>query len=447
MRLLYLSYYFPPMTGPGALRALKHSKYLADSNIYSLILAALDKDYARDEFLLEQIAECTNVVRIPFSAPIASVIRVKNWLLNQNTRGNAVGARIDGPIQIGNLWIRDEGLKLLNSAFFPDDKRRWGVRAFREAILLSKIQPFDIILSSSPPVSSHWTAYRLARQLGLPWVAEFRDLWVGGAGYNSYLPRRIIDQCVERRWLQKANALIGVTEGFSKYLGGAIGDPKKVTTIRNGFDEEDFVRAERCDSSAARECFEFRFMGTLYRNTSPGPLLRVIPSFFEKFPEFKGKVRFRFVGRVGERFLGPFSEIRSEFPGSIILEKSVSHSDSIKLMLEADALMLFIGGGVKAESIVPCKLYEYIRAKRPILLFGPEGGEADLLLQSVGLGRAISDDCLDSAVNALRAIVDGDWVSQSPNEELIAQYSREAAATKLGQLLLDVHSQFKVQRT
>mgnify|MGYP006196076133 CR=1 FL=1 len=40
---------------------------------------------------------------------------------------------------------------------------------------------FPVVYSSSPPVSGHLAAAVLSDLLDLPWVADFRDPWIGNA--------------------------------------------------------------------------------------------------------------------------------------------------------------------------------------------------------------------------------------------------------------------------
>src|SRR5690606_21715064 len=80
----------------------------------------------------------------------------------------------------------------------PDIHRRWrgpAVRAARAeaARLQAAGEPgFDVVLSSSPPETTHLAAHDVAAALGVPWVADFRDSWLDlpHLRMSSWLVRR-----------------------------------------------------------------------------------------------------------------------------------------------------------------------------------------------------------------------------------------------------------------
>ncbi|MBX9793768.1 MAG: hypothetical protein K2Y02_05670, partial [Burkholderiaceae bacterium] len=64
MKVLLISYYYPPMGGAGVQRALKFSKYLGEFGITPVVLAAHDPGYTRDESLLAEVPAGVPVHRI-----------------------------------------------------------------------------------------------------------------------------------------------------------------------------------------------------------------------------------------------------------------------------------------------------------------------------------------------------------------------------------------------
>ncbi|MDP1649939.1 MAG: hypothetical protein Q8M01_17290, partial [Rubrivivax sp.] len=64
MKVLLVSYHYPPMGGAGVQRALKFSKYLGDFGVRTTVLAAHDPGYLQDESLLAEIPGDVHVLRI-----------------------------------------------------------------------------------------------------------------------------------------------------------------------------------------------------------------------------------------------------------------------------------------------------------------------------------------------------------------------------------------------
>jgi len=59
---------------------------------------------------------------------------------------------------------------------FPDDAWPWLLRYPGTRDRVAGVRP-HVIFSSSPPGTSHVIAGRLSRDLGVPWVADFRNPW------------------------------------------------------------------------------------------------------------------------------------------------------------------------------------------------------------------------------------------------------------------------------
>jgi glycosyltransferase involved in cell wall biosynthesis len=58
------------------------------------------------------------------------------------------------------------------------------------------------------------------------------------------------------------------------------------------------------------------------------------------------------------------------------------HSESVKELLRADALLLVVDEAAGSEGIVPGKVFEYIGAQRPIIALAPEGAVAELMRET-----------------------------------------------------------------
>ena len=62
------------------------------------------------------------------------------------------------------------------------------------------------------------------------------------------------------------------------------------------------------------------------------------------------------------------------------------------MLREASALLLSINRVPGAEGIITGKLFEYLAAERPILAFGPPGGDTAALIGSLDAGKLFSHD-------------------------------------------------------
>src|SRR5437899_152112 len=61
----------------------------------------------------------------------------------------------------------------------PDPYVTWAGRCRAAGARLLRRGRFDAMLSTSPPDSVHLAASSLRERFALPWVADFRDPWMG----------------------------------------------------------------------------------------------------------------------------------------------------------------------------------------------------------------------------------------------------------------------------
>ena len=120
----------------------------------------------------------------------------------------------------------------------PDKRADWirvAIPAGRR--LIEEWQP-DIIFASAPPYTGLIVASRLARAFDIPWVADFRDLWVDNPYYSEPGWRRPIDAVLERQTLRNAAGLVTVSPIWAEQLRRRHG--KAAEVVYNGYAEEDF---------------------------------------------------------------------------------------------------------------------------------------------------------------------------------------------------------------
>ena len=60
----------------------------------------------------------------------------------------------------------------------PDPEVAWLPDALRAGVRVVRERGIDVVLSTSPPNSTHVIAAAIARRAGVPFVADFRDSWL-----------------------------------------------------------------------------------------------------------------------------------------------------------------------------------------------------------------------------------------------------------------------------
>ncbi|BEP77180.1 glycosyltransferase [Variovorax sp. V59] len=438
MRILMFAYFYPPLGGAGVQRSLKFSKYLPDFGIVPSVISADSSAYTQDSSLLSEVPAKIEVMRLPHTPVLTRLMA----LAPRRDRARRVSAvptpsRLD-KTDSASRW-RDRALRAFGTLQYPDDKTAWARHAEQAALRLMEHTSIDLVYSSSPPVSAHLAAMRVARHARVPWVADFRDLWTANPAYAAPGWRRAIDRRLESRLLAAASGIVTVSERLAATLADRTGPNVPVMSIPNGYDEADFAGVVVPTHASRGFCIVHA--GTFYGHQSPDSFLRGVETLFEREPKMRERLRIRFVGSVGSRFEPQLLAFEARYPRVLERTGYVDHRQALAEMLAADALLLVIGGQAEAAvGVMTGKLFEYLRAARPILLLGAVDGEAAQLLRTVGAGAA-----LDHAEPARIAELLSNWMAGGapvPVAERAIAYERRALAGRLGAFLATVHDRF-----
>ncbi|MBX3606834.1 MAG: glycosyltransferase [Piscinibacter sp.] len=435
MKLLLLAYHFPPMGGAGVQRALKFSRYLGECGVQVTVLAGHDPAYTADASLVDEIPASVGVHRVEHQPLLQRVVA---WRARRRPAG-ALATVPHTPPSTPPGGLRDAALAVYASLQFPDDKAGWARRAFETACRLVREEGVQLILSSAPPVSSHALAARLSRACGVPWVADWRDLWTGNPAYAALAWRRPIDRRLERRWLDSAAGVVTVTPTLQRALAAQVAGRCPVVLIPNGYDEADFATVEPVLHADA--AFRVVHAGTLYGHQSPRPVLAAAESLLARHPALAARLRLRFVGLIGTRFEPLLTDFAARNPGVLERTGFVGHRRAVAEMLGADLLLLLIGGGAAARGVLSGKIFEYLRARRPVLLVGPPEGDAAQLLRAHAPCRVAAEEDVAGIAEALKASLAGDLPAQ-PTSASPETFERRALTQQL-----DVFLQRCLERT
>ena len=113
-------------------------------------------------------------------------------------------------------------------------------------------------------------------------------------------------------------------------------------------------------------------------------------------------------------------------------------------MTQADGLILFQAANCNHQ--IPAKLYEYFRARRPILALTDTDGDTAQEIRDSGLGTITSIDSVFEIriglLRFLRLVRDDRWVP--PKQEDLQRYSREWRTRQLSRIFDEVANEPRV---
>lgn len=283
----------------------------------------------------------------------------------------------------------------------------------------------DVVWATAPHWGSFLAASALARRLGVPWVADHRDLpdqFFADAGL-----RRRLAVWRERAVCRGAAHMTTVSEPMAEMLSRR--HTTLVTVIPNGFDPDTL-----CEKPMRPMAGVFRvvYTGSIWGSEDPAPVVRAISELVTTGEIMGHDMEVLFYGSGDERVRGLGAEgLRA--PARAM--GSVSLTEAIQAQRQATLLLVLSMKG--ARGVLTTKLFEYMAAGRPVLAYPKDPECMDRVLTATGVGLSCD------SVEELKAVLlrwyrewkqTGD-IRTSRNLNEIMKYSRKEQAKALAALL------------
>ncbi|WBY00730.1 glycosyltransferase [Ramlibacter tataouinensis] len=383
MRILLVSYYFPPFNSVGAMRPGALAGFLAQQGHDVHVLTCSNQPFPQG---------------LPQHLPAAQVTAVPGWSVNapiEWLRGGrdkvarqGFGATASAATPMGRL-----GRLYKTLLHWPDGQLGWVQAATAAGRALLRSKPFDLVYASAPPFSGLRVAASLSRESGVPWVAELRDLWTDNHAYAYPAWRRTIERRWERRLLSSARALVTVSAPLVRQLG-RFGLP--VWEVRNGCDPADFdglARPEGFGEDRAR--LDLVFTGNVYDGHYD---LDAFCAGLSAYLAQGGRARVHVAGR---NIAGlQHAALRHGVAQHFTFRPTVPRRQALAMQGHSDVLLAFLWSGGGEEGVYSAKLFEYAAAGRPILAVGRRN-DVGALIEAARIGSVHPDAASVAAALAL----------------------------------------------
>ncbi|HUF70786.1 MAG TPA: glycosyltransferase family 4 protein [Longimicrobiales bacterium] len=386
MKILLLSYHYPPASAVGGLRARRIAESFRQRGADVFVVAGPLEDGA--------IEPDDRVRRVTPSLDLrAHYLRLRG---RHNGDRNAAGSA--DATKLEPQWTPPERTPFLkrqisSALWLPDDRQGWILPVAARATEIVRREGIDLVYSTAPPFSALLAALLVKRRTGVRWAIELRDPWTDNPSKPAFVRSAwsdAIERWLERRCLDRADHVVAVTDSVSVKLRERVaGNDDRVITVRNGI--ERFVPARE----AARPIRRIVYVGNLYQDRDPRPFLRAVARL-KAAGRLDAGLRIDFIGDCRwllgisiERFVAEHG-----LESNVTFTDPIPHDACLERMRDADMLLLL---AQRQPLQVPNKLYEYLGMRRPILAFADAGGETTRMLNRVG-GHCTIDPDADGRV-------------------------------------------------
>ncbi len=383
MKVLIITYYWPPAGGSGVQRWLYFVKYLRDFGIEPIVYTVENPAYPILDTSLEEL--------VPAGV---TVIGNKIWEPNswfQKKNQVAAGFLPQKPT-LSQKFIR----YIRANYFIPDARKFWVKPSVKKLNQYLQTHPVDWIISTGPPHSLHLIGQRLHQKTGIKWLADFRDPWTD-IDYFHQLPLTrkslIKHQKLEKSVIQSATTVVVVSNEMQKAYA-AFTDNCHVIT--NGYDG-DIVSNPILDTP-----FTMTHIGMLNADRNPVFFWEVIRELLDSNEAFEEAVQINLVGKISDEVKQSIRQFDLE--KYINYSNYVPHQTVYKLQRKSQVLLLFINRVPSAKGIVTGKFFEYLQAQRPILAIAPEEGDLAKIIKETQSGSLVGFDDKEALTNTIIAL-------------------------------------------
>ena len=334
-------------------------KYLERNNIQPFLLSAAsgkkDSRYPHHQ------------VFSPFPSGIKFELRHYIRLRIQN--------RILSEILLGILNLIIFPCYLLEKVFLPlDSQWSWFISAYFCGRKIIKSKKIDFIYVLGGASSGFLAAHLLSKRSRIPFIAECFDPIISCEWRRSRLSFHF-NKWIESLICQHAQAVIWYTNGArDEALARNPLLAKRGHVIRPGMQPPDF-KGEKYQKTNK---IKFAYFGGLSRERSLLPIIKGVATILLDNPEYSKIIELHVYGgeldNLSREFIKKTPCAFLSVHGRLEYDKDSQKSGRqrvLEKMRTSDVLVLIHGVGQITKLYVPSKTYEYLWAKRPIMLLTP----------------------------------------------------------------------------
>lgn len=306
--------------------------------------------------------------------------------------------------------------------------RNWASFAIAARRVASAFEDASIIIGSSPQPLAALAGYRAARQLGVPFVLEIRDLWpesleaVSGRRSAAYH----VIRGLMRFLYPRAERVIVLAKGVGDYLADAGTVPlNRIVYAPNGIDSSVFTERE----DAVRPAFTALYAGA----HGPANGLDTVLDAAHLLRD-QTEIRFMLVGDGPIKQALKAAAAARRLPNVEFLDP-VPKRDMPALLARADGgLMVLRDSPLFAFGVSPNKLFDYLGAGLPVICNVP--GDVAHMVADARAGVQTTDStapALAAAVRELaaRAPADRGVMGRAGQEWVRREHARDVVGARL----------------
>jgi glycosyltransferase involved in cell wall biosynthesis len=398
-----IAYRFPPLRGSsGIQRTLRFARYLPEFGWEPVIVTANPRAYP--DVADDQLAD------------VPTGIHVCRALAFDSARHFAIGRRYPAFLARPDRWMS------------------WWLGAVPAGLRLIRRFAPDILWSTFPIATAHRIGATLQRLSRLPWVADFRDP-MAQDGYPEDPCTWAWFKAIEERAAARAERLVFTTPSAQRMYRERYANvpSERFALIENGYDEESFAPMTDGRRPLNPGMLTLLHSGIVYPQArDPSAVIAALRDLVDRGVAGADRMRVRFRAPVHDAML---RELARDAGVTELVEilPPLDYADALAEMQRADALLVLQSANCNEQ--IPAKIYEYMRARRPILALTDRRGDTAAALRAAGFDAIAPLDDRAAIASLLARFIDAPDALPLPDEQTIARHSRRGRTAQLAGML------------
>jgi len=354
-KLLVVSFSFFPDDSPNTYRWKDIINSWSEKGLDIFVVSAQKKGLSKFEIV--------NGVKIYRTG--RSLFQILKTKLGSKSNGNIVvrdSAKSNSKSLSKESFLRKCYNFFWKGLYWPDWAFLFYSSALKQSREIIKRENITHLITVSWPFTDHLIGYQLKKENDLIWLAEIIDPFSFNEEINNQRIYSGLNNSVERKVLNKADLISVMTQRIrDKYVSLFPEIKDKIHVIHNLY-VPDNANSLDIQKSKDSKVLKFVFMGSLSPGVrTPENLLRL----FKKLLDSNSLVNpeLHFYGKIHSS-IKSFYEYENLINKSIFLHGSVSKSEVIDILLDAD-ILINIGNSNPYQE--PSKIIEYVYLGKPVI--------------------------------------------------------------------------------
>ena len=425
-----LTYYWPPAGGSGVQRWLRFSNYLSDLGWDVHVFTFKNPKYPiLDKSTIKEVNPSIKVNKIKgFEFPNFLKRFSNEESIHHHHNGFGPNYAMNKVGLLRGKSVEKSFILMLRELFLFPDARKFLINpSYKFLKQYCQNNNMDALITTGPPHSMHLTGLKLKKDIGINWIADFRDPW------SNFFQNKLLNQLestmkkhvkAENEVLKNCDAAFTTSPSLrSKFLD----KNSNVYYIPSGFEKK--IKQSNHDR------FRILYTGSMKDIQNPKNLWLVLCELIESDEKFKECVEIMLIGNIDRWIINSveFKKIRNR--------KILSYMPKDELNVEISKAELLVVCSVNyadSDDIVPGKFFHYLSSNKNILGISNKGSDLEKIINETKSGMSFDYDNYEDLKNYIYKCYQDFLNEEKPKKELSEKYLSINIAKKIEHIVANI---------